>query len=76
MSKEFKLSKQAKLCIVGLFQKGFVLSKDMTEDFSKLVFKENKNGELEVLNTEICEFTEEELKEAQLSFKENFGPLN
>lgn len=56
-----KLSRQAKLCIVGVFQKGLLGLADASELFDELEF-EYDQGELKVKNQDVCQVTQEELE--------------
>lgn len=66
MKVKYNLSEQAQLCIVSLFQKGIVTMKDMSEILINLEFKFDTNGQLEVVNPETCQLTEQDLAEAEL----------
>ncbi len=65
--KQYKLSDQAKLCIVGLFQKGLVLGEDVTDILNKLTLHTDKD-EVCFSNPELCIITEKELEDAELAF--------
>lgn len=60
----YRLSSQAQLCVVALFQKGLVTMQDMSEILANLELKFDDFGELEVTNPETCQATQEEIDEA------------
>jgi alkaline phosphatase len=64
--KQYKLSEQAKLCVVGLFQKGLVLGQDVTDILNNLTLHTDKD-EVCFSNPELCHMTEKDLEEAELS---------
>lgn len=56
-----KLSKQAQLCMVGVFQKGLLGITPANELLDKLEFI-IYNNELNVVNAEICQVTQEDIE--------------
>lgn len=65
----YKLNDNAQLTIVALFQKGLVLMEDCSSLVEQLRFKFDDFGELECINPEICEITQEEIDAAMAVFE-------
>lgn len=74
---EYKLSEQAQLSIVSLFQKALVTMQDVSEVLDNLRVVLDEEGCVEFSNPELCELSEQELEKVSLSLvpKESYKNL-